>query len=335
MCLYIIAGKHVIVLFMSPSQLPTDFTERLQKIVPQPLFDQVLASFDRAPAAVVRVNTLKISLKEVIDELTAAGIAFNTLKVMPEALDVGQDGLALFDRNGFFEKGFVYCQSLSSMLAVKALDPHPDENILDLCAAPGSKTSQTAARMNNQGSITAVEAVRGRFYKLKSVLNLLGVENTTCVCLDGRRFRAREELFDRVLVDAPCSSEGRFNSNEPETFRYWSLRKIREMVQKQRGLLLNAGRLLKNNGVMIYSTCTFAPEENEGVVNWFLKKTGAEFAVEQVDLGEEIEAYPAVMAWGKKEFDPQIRNCSRILPAEKTEGFFIARLRKNRGHVPN
>jgi 16S rRNA (cytosine1407-C5)-methyltransferase len=220
-----------------------------------------------------------------------------------------------------------YLQSLSSMLAVQALDPQPGERILDLCAAPGSKTSQTAARMNNTGSVTAVEAVRGRFYQLRSVLRLLGVENVQCLCMDGRRFAARGELFDRVLVDAPCSSEGRFRHDNAKTFAYWSLRKIKEMAKKQRGLLLNAGRQVRPGGVLVYSTCTFAPEENEAVVNWFLKKSEGIFTVEPVSF-TNIGVYPALTSWEGKTFDSQVQHCMRILPGEKTEGFFIAKFSK-------
>jgi len=212
-------------------------------------------------------------------------------------------------------------------LPVLVLDPRGGENILDMCAAPGSKTTQMAALMQNQGTIVAIEAVRNRYYKLKAVTSLLGVENVIFKLMDGRSYRAREQLFDKILVDAPCSCEGRFKVEDPKTYRYWSLRKIREMTRKQKGLLLNASRLLKPEGRLVYATCTFAPEENEEVLNWLLKKTAGTIRVDKIHI-KDISAYPARQQWQGKTFDRQIENCLRILPDEKMEGFFIAKLQK-------
>jgi 16S rRNA (cytosine1407-C5)-methyltransferase len=302
-----------------PKEFPNEFLERLQMIVPRDRYEEVLRHFQILAPIVLRVNTLKVDLKKNTD--------FQKIDAVPEAVLCNEQQFQQLKDSGVFEKGLYYRQSLSSMLAVQALDPHPEENILDLCAAPGSKTSQIAARMNNTGSIVAVEAVRDRFYKLKAVLKLLGVDNADCLCLDGRRFNARDGLFDRVLVDAPCSSEGRFKLNEPKSFAYWSPRKIKEMVKKQRGLLMNAGRQLKRGGILVYSTCTFAPEENEGVVDWFLRKNDGQFLIESVSF-DGIGTYPAVTAWGKRGFNEQVKYCVRILPGVLAEGFFIAKFKK-------
>ncbi len=123
------------------------------------------------------------------------------------------------------------------------LDPRPGQRVLDLCAAPGSKTSQIAMHMNNQGLLKANEPVRQRLYRLKSVLQLTGAK-AQISSTDGRRLKEHEGLYDRILVDAPCSCEGRFIIDEPKSFAYWSVRKIKEMSHKQKGLLLNASRLL-------------------------------------------------------------------------------------------
>ena len=101
---------------------------------------------------------------------------------------------------------------------------------------------------------------------------------------DGRRLRAHDGLYDRILVDAPCSCEGRFIINEPKSFAYWSVRKIKEMSHKQKGLLLNASRLLGPGGILVYATCTFAPEENEEVVDWFLRKTDGRFELTPIRI---------------------------------------------------
>jgi len=300
--------------------------ERLRNIVPEQYYDQCARSFDNAPAAVVRVNTLKRSVADARKMVDAQNLTYELSGDVGEAVcfpGVERGRIPFLTSS----PDIFYQQSLSSMLPVAALDPQPQERILDLCAAPGSKTSFMAARMNNTGTIVAVETVRQRLYKLKSVLELLGVTNTECLCLDGRRFSARGNLFDRVLADVPCSSEGRFQTAHPKTFAYWSPRKIKEMVRKQRGLLLNAGRQVKSGGVLVYSTCTFAPEENEGVADWFLRKTDGQFTVDAVEF-KEIPTYPACCFWEKKEYDPQVLRCVRVLPGRLTEGFFIAKFRK-------
>lgn len=224
------------------------------------------------------------------------------------------------------QKGFLYRQSLSSMLPAIVLDPRPGERVLDLCAAPGSKTTQMAAMMDNTGEIVAVEAIRQRSYKLRAVIEQMGVANVAIMVIDGRRFKS-EQLFDKILIDAPCSSEGRFHLDHPKTFAYWSPRKIKEMARKQRGLLLTASRLLKPGGTMVYSTCTFAPEENEGVVDWLLRKTEGTLEVEAMDL-KGIPHYPCLGEWQGKVFDPRVQKCLRVLPEDGMGGFFIAKFVK-------
>ncbi len=359
--------------------LPSIFLERLNRIIPPEKISTVLETFHRYKALSIRMNTLKSNSREVRDCLLRKDIRLIEVPWYDHGFLVEGVEPQELSRLDEVNEGKVYIQSLSSMLPVVVLDPKPGETILDLCAAPGSKTTQMAAHMNNQGKIVAVEAVRGRFYRLKSVIQLLGAQIIEPKCLDGRRYRlsgdalgvipvpafcrsrarpgtsgrrARESGnphaginssgnpkvgprfrggdkinngFDKILVDAPCSSEGRFKSFDKESVGYWSLRKIKEMVQKQRGLLWNACRMLKPGGVLVYSTCTFAPEENEGVVDWVLRKMDGEVAVEPIDLSH-VECYPAIVEWGGRIFNQQVRHCCRVLPTSSMEGFFMAKL---------
>jgi len=217
-------------------------------------------------------------------------------------------------------------------VAVCILDPQPGERVLDMCAAPGSKTSQMAAHMNNEGTIAAIDAIRKRCYKLRSVLKLLGVTNATVTLLDARRYRNDGELFDKILVDAPCSSEGRFLNNVPRTYAYWSTRKVKEMVRKQRGILIHAARLLKPGGVLVYSTCTFSPEENEGVINWLLKKVKTAVKIDSIKA-DSVLTYSPLQEWQGTVYNKRVQNCARVLPTKKMEGFFIAKITKE-GTVP-
>jgi 16S rRNA (cytosine1407-C5)-methyltransferase len=306
------------------NQLPIDFCDRLDNIIPPDLRDSCFKSFSRVRPLTIRINTLKTDVTAFCLELKKKGIEFKTISWTGEGLILPDQSLPLLE--SFINEGFIYRQSLSSMLPAVILDPRPGEMILDMCAAPGSKTTQMAAMMNNQGSITAIEHIKGRFYKLKSVLHLLSVQNTTVKLMDARRFKT-QELFDKILVDVPCSSEGRFDVNNKKTRAYWSLRKIKEMVRKQRGIVLNAARCLKPGGTLLYSTCTFAPEENEGVMDWLLKKCDGSLSVEPIRING-IAAYPAVTQWQERTFNHQVKQCFRVLPAGDMDGFFLAKLIK-------
>ena len=272
------------------------FLQRLAKILPP----QALDHFGK-PALYThfRVNTLKASIQDIHDQLKDAGVPFELVNWYTPALSVPVAYAREVLDSSLVTQGFLYPQGLESMQAVVALDPQPGECVLDLCAAPGSKTTQIAAHMRNEGVLVANEPVRARFYRLKTVLNITGARSKLTM-VDGRRYQARDRLFDRVLVDASCSSEGRFKKDDPKTYAYWSLHKIKEMAHKQKGLLLNASRLVKPGGVLVYSTCTFAVEENEEVLEWFLRKASG-FTLEKQ---------------------------TRILPDSHMEGFFIAKLRK-------
>jgi len=314
---------------------PPKFVLRLETAFPGPICTQILDSLSAANVVSVRVNSLKKDLKEILKRCRELSIEAETIPWLKEALV-----LKVNDREKlreFFKsvEGLVYQQGLSSMLVPVILDPRPGEDVLDMCAAPGSKTSQMAATMNNQGRIVCVENVRGRYFKLKAVCQLMGVENAELVFCDGRRFkpsvgatRLGARTFDKILVDAPCSSEGRFHIDNKKSFAYWSERKIKEMVKKQRGLLLNASRYLKPDGSLVYSTCTFAPEENEGVVDWFLRKTEGTFHVVST-TPEGIESYPCLTKWKKRIYNEEVKKCLRVLPNERMGGFFIAKFTRN------
>ena len=310
------------------NNLPPMFIERLKKIIPSKDLDSCLESFSLEKPISIRVNILKSSVDAVYSFFGEEGIECSKVKGFKDALILNNVQWENFRENRLLDNGSVYRQSISSMLVPVILSPEPNEEIVDLCAAPGSKTTQICAMMNNSGSIIAVDVVKGRYYKLRSVAKLLGAENIEFKLLDGRRFRSPEKLFDRVLLDAPCSSEGRFSLLNKKTYAYWSLRKIKEMRKKQRGLLLNASRLLRDGGVLVYSTCTFAPEENEGVVDWLIRKLDRSFSVEKIDLQNfDLPTYPVITEWEGKVFDNKVKNCLRILPGSSSDGFFITKIK--------
>ncbi len=229
----------------------------------------------------------------------------------------------------------MYVQNLASMVPPLALAPEPGERILDLAAAPGSKTLQMAALMGNTGEIAAVEVVRDRFFRLHANAKAAGATSVRTFLQDGTRVdRYRPEHFDRVLLDAPCSTEGRFRADDAETTRYWSERKVREMQHKQERLLVSAVGALREGGVLVYSTCSLAPEENEAVLDRVL--THFEGALEAEPLPVAVpEFMPALDAWEGTAFTHALPEARRLLPDGTFEAFFVARFRKVASTAPD
>jgi 16S rRNA (cytosine1407-C5)-methyltransferase len=314
--------------------LPAAFAERLGRIVPPERRDAVLATFEAPQAVGLRVNTLKAAPAEVLARLAGEGLTVAPVEGVPGAYAVAPDERPALLSSLPYAEGLVYVQNVSSQLPALVLDPQPGERVLDLCAAPGSKTGQIAARMGGEGELVALEKVRARFYKLRSNLNAQGATRVLPVLGSGTAYWHREpEAFDRVLLDAPCSTEGRFRTHDPETTRYWSARKVKEMQAKQRKLLFGAVQALKPGGTLVYATCTFAPEENEAVLDRALRTFGDALEVEDAGLpatGPVAGAVqPALAEWNGRAFDPRIAPARRVLPDGLLEGFFVARLRKH------
>ena len=304
---------------MVKDQIPPEFELRLKDILPQ----RPECAFKPRRFQAFRINTLKVSVQEAHRLLLDRKVDFQQGDFCPYAIIVEKPVAQEILKSDLVSGGLLYAQGLESLLPVIVLDPRPNQRVLDLCAAPGSKTSQIAMLMNNQGTLKANEPIRQRLYRLRSVLQLTGAKAQVS-SIDGRRLKDHEGLFDRILVDAPCSCEGRFVIGEPKSFAYWSVRKIKEMSHKQKGLLLNASRLLSPGGTLVYATCTFAPEENEEVVDWFLRKTEGRFEPARIQI-QGVKTYPCLTAWHHRAYDPRISEAVRILPDERMEGFFIAK----------
>lgn len=308
--------------------LPAAFLERLQQIVPGSEYKKVVSSFSQTDPTCMRINLLRASLVNTLKEVEALGVGLTPCAWREDAFVVNAEHRALLTNAKVFEEGRVAIQNFSSMVPVMLLNPQPNEEVLDLAAAPGGKTALMAMMMNNTGRIAAVEVVKNRFFKLRSQLDSLGVTNTECYLKDGREVgRQCPERFDRVLLDAPCSSESRFRVDDPESYAYWSERKVKEMQHKQKRLLLSALQSVKIGGVVVYSTCSFSPEENELVVASALKKCGD--AIEILPTSVPFtNTQPGLVQWQGKSLPPILKQAIRILPSDPMEGFFVCMMRK-------
>ncbi len=309
--------------------LPSVFLEKLKRIIPVQKWDEVANTFTEVKPTTFRINTLKASPDVLRERLEHLGFRLEKVSWYPEAFILRSGRLRELQETEAYRKGEIYVQSLSSMLPPLVLDPQPGDTLLDLTAAPGSKTTQMACMMKGEGKITANDNNKIRFFKLKANLEMQGASNVELSMRHGELFgRDFPESFDRILLDAPCSAEGRFNTDEPATYKYWKPAKIKEMARKQKNLIISAVRALRPGGVLVYSTCTFAPEENEGVLDWLKGKFEEGIQVEKITLPFLNQAR-GISKWEGKNFHPSVQNALRIIPTNLMEGFFLAKLRKS------
>lgn len=304
-----------------------EFLARLRRIVPPGLLSQTLKAHQQTRPTTFRVNTLLAGEDAVLKDLRKSGLAVERIREFA-AFVVTRGSFKKLTQSRSFEEGWIYLQSLSSQIPVQALDPQPGEKILDLAAAPGGKTTQMAALMQNRGEIVAVEPDRIRFERLSFNLKKQGVTIVRAIC--GRGEKMTQEfagVFDRVLIDAPCSSEGTFCLRDRSTFAHWSVDFVVQMARLQKKLLMAALKAVKPGGTLVYSTCALSPEENEAVIDDVLQK------FPEVTTAPVILKYPclkpALPVWQSQTFSRPVAHARRIYPAEMWDGFFVCRMRKS------
>jgi NOL1/NOP2/sun family putative RNA methylase len=270
----------------------------------------------------LRINTLKIDEKQAISRLKDLKIKLTKIPYT----DYGYFYDSKFSLASTTEylNGYVYIQESASQLPAKVLDAKPGEHVLDMCASPGSKTTQLAAMMNNEGTIMAVDNDSRRLLSLRNNLERCGVENAILYKKDARFMMDFKMEFDKVLLDAPCS--GNYVIEE-RFFQTKNIPGIMERSRIQKELLRAAVKVLKKDGVLVYSTCSLEPEEDEMNIDWLLSKY-PEMKLEETDL--EIGEPGLVKAFGKK-LNSELKKTRRFWPEKTgTEGFYIARLRKTK-----
>jgi NOL1/NOP2/sun family putative RNA methylase len=226
--------------------------------------------------------------------------------------------------------GYYYVQEIASMLPVLALKPKPGETILDLCAAPGSKTTQIASKMKNSGTLIANDVNLGRIRILVTNLERCGISNTIVTRNQGfmlcKKLKSQGFQFDKILLDAPCSGEGTLRSNKA-TYEMWNIQSVKNLSNIQKALIASAIDLLKKDGELVYSTCTHSPEENEEVLDFVLNKFKGIVNVEKINL--PVKCRVGLTKWNAEQYNKDVEKACRIYPQDNdTEGFFVAKLRR-------
>lgn len=306
-----------------PLELKPEFISRYKDLLGEEGFACFKEFSNKYIRKTIRVNTLKISVSALKKRLEKDWI----LEQVPwckEGFWIKYRHGKRFDIGNLPEHqlGYIYVQDAASMIPPVVLDAKPDEIVLDMCAAPGSKTSQMAQNMKNQGLLVANDNQGKRLSALGINLQRCGIHNAIITKMEGRHIK---EKFDKILVDAPCSGTGTIRRNY-KTVEMWSPNLVKRMASVQYQLLQHAFQLLKSGGTLVYSTCTLEPEENEGNVDRLLKNN-PDADIREIKL--KINQSQAVTSFNGTEYDKRVSKCLKIYPQDNdTEGFFVAKIYK-------
>lgn len=287
---------------------------------------RVLDAGDRPPERWLRVNTLRAMPREVLPQLPGAKVD----RLLPEAIrPAGKVALAKLPAG---RAGQLVAQSWGAILAGRLLDPRPGERILDLCAAPGLKTTHLAALMAGEGQIVAVELRPRRAAALEALCERLGASQVEVVCGDGREVAPQLGPFDRVLIDVPCTGLGTVQRH-PELKARATPARVRELAKLQAELVAAAVEAVRPGGVLLYVTCTISPAENEGVVAEALRGRAG---LEPLDLSAVLPSFSLARRYAYAYADPTLAAVAGaallVLPGLlPSAGFFYAALRRAGG----
>ncbi len=306
--------------------LPLEFTDRMKKLLGDE-FEEFISAVNGTPVKGFRVNTEKISLEDF------------------EKINVFGSERIPYVRNGFYlemEKagnhpyhhaGIIYIQEPGAMAPAECVEIETDWKILDMCAAPGGKSTQLKNKLGEKGLLVSNEIIPSRCKILTGNIERLGLKNCITTCMDTSRLaKTFPETFDLIMVDAPCSGEGMFRKDDT-AIEEWSVQNVKMCAERQAEILENAVKCLKDGGYIVYATCTFSLEENEMAVNNFLE-SHPEFEI--VPAKKEVEEYTSDGIFFKGCTCENIRFARRFYPHKsKGEGQFMAVLHNKRERYEN
>lgn len=307
---------------MKDLRLPEDFVFRMRELLKEE-YRAFIDSYEDDRVQGLRVNSLKIGVDE-FKRISPFSI---------ESIPWSENGFYYSSderpgRHPYHEAGLYYIQEPSAMAVGELVDPKPGEKVLDLCASPGGKTTHMASKMEQRGLLVSNEINATRARVLAQNVKRMGIRNAVVTNEPPDRLASKfEGFFDRILVDAPCSGEGMFRKN-PQACDEWSLQRVEMCAQRQLEIFGHAEKMLKAGGRLVYSTCTFSPEEDEGTVNEFLK-ANTSFEVEQAQFFKGFDC-------GRPEWagsnNVELAKTVRLWPHHvRGEGHYVAVLSKG-GH---
>jgi tRNA (cytosine49-C5)-methyltransferase len=297
------------------------FIERYSDLTDWEQFKKYSLSFLRRS---IRINTIMGIVNDVKKSIESKGWVLTPIPWCKEGFWISHPDRR--DVGNLFEHhiGQIYVQEAASMIPPLVLDPKPGDIVLDMCAAPGSKTTQMAMMMKNKGLLVANDYKGQRLQSLGINLQRSGLTNSIITLMSGKRFHGFE--FDKILVDAPCSGTGTIRKSL-KTVQIWNAGMISKLARQQKELIASAFENLKSGGEMVYSTCSVEPEENEGVVDYLLNKFDNAKVVPVKLPGLKLSK--PVMEFKKDKYNSQVKHCLRIWPQDNdTEGFFVAKIVK-------
>lgn len=280
--------------------------------------EKIIEGFKQKRLVSLRVNTLKSNINLVKKALEKAEIEYENVLWSKEALIIKNADEKKIENMEIYKNGEIYMQSLSSMLPPIILNPKEGSDILDMCAAPGGKTTQIAALTSNKANITACEMNKIRAQKLEYNIAKQGA-NSVFVMAKDARFIDNFFSFDNILLDAPCSGSGTINIYDKNSMKSFSMQLIKKSASSQYALLKKALNILKPGQEMVYSTCSILEIENEAIIAKVLKETKAEIVPIEFENKESLPLLPV-----------KIEGTICVCPSKYYEGFFIAKIRKKK-----
>ena len=278
----------------------------------------------------IRVNTLNISVPDLIKKMEKdwklTPVPWCAEGFWIEHRGEGDEHRRDVGNTFEHQMGYIYIQEAASMIPPVVLEPKPGEIILDMCAAPGSKSSQIAQYMENKGVLISNDYQGIRLAPLGINMQRVSAMNTIITLMKGEWFKKSGIMFDKVLVDAPCSGTGTIRKSL-KTLRIWNPSMVRKIASEQRRLISAGFEVLKKGGILVYSTCSLEPEEDEGIIDWFLSEY-PEASLEEINL-KGLKKGKVITEFEGKKYNQAVKRCLRIWPQDNdTEGFFVAKIKK-------
>ena len=298
------------------NKLSEFLTNELIKQYGEGIYNKIIEGYNQKRFTTLRVNTLKSKVSYICSALSENNIEYEKVSWNNEALIIKNANEIDIKELEIYKNGEIYLQSLSSMMPAIILEPKENEDILDMTAAPGGKTTQIAALTNNKANITACEMNTVRADRLKYNVEKQGATSVTLLKEDSRRLNDYFS-FDKILLDAPCSGSGTILLNNERTYKNFSENLVKKTIKSQKDLLKKAIKILKPGHELVYSTCSILKQENENIIKEIIEKGQAEV----MPINEEkLKDIPKL----KSNIDVALTVC----PNEYYEGFFVAKLRK-------